>query len=195
MQKKIYNLDKEEELASFIKLLKLCKVLVMPCDTIYGIVSMVNEENRKRICSIKKRPLEKDFITLASLERAKEIFQDNIPKKIYELWPGKISVIAKEKKSDKTRCLRVPDNKLLERILEETFELYSTSVNLEGERELNTLGQIREQFLEKVDAIGYSNNIQVSQASTIVDLSVKPYRILREGEEALRIKKILSSIE
>ena len=41
---------------------------VFPCDTIYGISARVNKKNEDRIYEIKRRPQNKNLITLITLD-------------------------------------------------------------------------------------------------------------------------------
>jgi L-threonylcarbamoyladenylate synthase len=60
--------------------------------------------------------------------------------------------------------------------------LTSTSANLSGGENLRDSNRLFETFNGKVDLIIDSGNIPESRGSTIVDLTLDPPQILREGD-------------
>jgi L-threonylcarbamoyladenylate synthase len=58
----------------------------------------------------------------------------------------------------------------------------STSANISGEENLFNIGEIRKTFEGKVELIVDSGNLPPSKGSTVVDLTINPPLIIREGD-------------
>lgn len=156
-------------------------IAIIPCDTVYGICALVNDVTKERINEIKNRDPKKNYIILSPLDKAHNLLGKNLVSELYSLWPGPITFIALLADGSEKVALRVPDDPLLKRILAQTGAIYSTSVNISGEPPINDIREIAKMFADKVDVIGYDANKQFSEPSTILDASVFPFRLIREG--------------
>jgi L-threonylcarbamoyladenylate synthase len=165
------------------------KIIIMPSDTIYGFLALPSCE--KRITEIKKRD-NKPFLYLIS--DLKQLDLIGIEKKFYrdilnKYWPGPITFImkCKNKKAEysilnDTIGIRMPNWDILLKIIAKTGKpLISTSVNYSGENPIEDIDEIIEKFSLAADLIISDRNIKKSVSSTIVDISEKPYKILRNG--------------
>ena len=87
-------------------------------------------------------------------------------------------------------AVRISNHPFVRRLFELISEpLTSTSANISGEENLFNFNEIYGTFKGKVDLIVDSGNLSPSKGSTVIDLTVKPPRIVREGDisrEALR---------
>lgn len=156
-------------------------IAIIPCDTVYGICALVNDVTKDRITEIKRRDPNKNFIILATLEKAHHLLGKNLVSELYSLWPGPITFIALLADGSEKVALRVPSDPLLTRILAQTGAIYSTSVNFSGEPPLNDIKEIARVFHDKVDIMGYVDGKTFSEPSTIIDASVFPFKVIREG--------------
>ena len=156
-------------------------VAIIPTDTVYGFCAIADENSKTRLERIKERDPNKNFIVLSTLTRAKHLFGKNLANDIYSLWPSPLTVIALRADKNGTVAVRVPDDKTLERMLSVTGSVYSTSVNISGEPELNDIKEIKSKFGSKVDIIGYDPDKKFTEPSTILDASVFPFKIVRQG--------------
>jgi len=76
----------------------------------------------------------------------------------------------------------VPDDVFLMRLLEIIEKpLISTSVNRSGQKPMNKIDDIVNHFEESVDCIVDGGDMEGKTPSTVLDISAKPYRILRIG--------------
>jgi len=172
------------ELFSIIyKILKNHGVVIMPCDTIYGIVGVV-PHTEKRIRKIKGRALPKPFLQLIPSRKWLSNFTTmKVPKCVSTYWPGPLTLIFPGIKANAKVALRIPKDPFLSKILFFLKKpLYSTSVNRAGQSHLWQIEEIIEQFADKVDAIVNTGNLERVLPSTIVDLTCKPFVLIREGE-------------
>lgn len=164
-------------------------VVVMPCDTIYGIVGTA-PETEERIRSIKGRGETKPFLRLIpSAEALSEYTDLALDERITSFWPGPLTVIVPWRRGG-TVALRVPQDPLLIRLLLDLgTHLFSTSVNRSGSGSLWRIAEIETEFEHDVDLIVSSGDLEGRLPSTILDMTTRPYQVLRQG--ALVIPDIL----
>lgn len=178
----------------------LNKVIIFPTDTVYGIgCSVFDKEAQKRIYEIKNRPLNKRLSVLCKdLEQIKKIavVTSDAEKLINEFMPGGLTLILESKKEligegiFETVGIRIPNHPLALKILEENGPMATTSVNLSGEDPLNDYDEIVDKFMNQVDMI-YPNDLKSSKiSSTVINMTISPYELIREGE--ISFKDILN---
>jgi L-threonylcarbamoyladenylate synthase len=158
------------------------KPAILPCDTMYGIVGRVPESD-SAIRALKGRGEDKPFIVLAA-DTASALavadFDPSLP--LLSLWPGPLTVVLRARGGGSV-ALRLPAEPWIRELLERTgFPLYSTSVNRSGSPALASISGIIAEFSADVGLIVDSGDMPSSRPSTIVDASVHPFRILRQGE-------------
>ena len=162
------------------ELLKAGKAGVFPCDTIYGLQASANDEMALKLYEIKRRPQNKSFITLISLEDLKKTDLE-VPEILYDVWPAALTAILKSPDGT-THAVRVPSDPFLQELLPLSGPLYSTSVNFSGEQSLLTFSDIKPVFDDLVDFIVEDDSVHGGRPSTLVSFVEKPYRILRQGD-------------
>jgi L-threonylcarbamoyladenylate synthase len=176
--KEKYDYELISKIADYIK---NDKVIIMPSDTIYGFLALPS--CKEKIRNIKKRD-KKPFLYLIS--SIKFLEKEDVDYKKYEkclvkYWPGPITFIL-EDSHKKTIGFRMPDNDVLKSILDLIGKpVISTSVNLSGKPPLNEPDEIIRTFCNRTDLIIYDRSFMHSPASTVVDLTIKPYKVLRKG--------------
>ncbi len=173
-------------------------VVLMPTDTIPGFHCRIDKpEAIQRIRKIKGRSDTKPFLVLAesvtACEKLVGELNDNIRQLLSSCWPGPFTFILPCNYLDEninsglsTVAIRVPDNKeLLDILVKIDSPLVSTSANRAGDSPL-MLAEAVDEFLSEVDLV--FNNISVDSLTTgsaIVDLTVWPPELVREGPRAL----------
>ena len=156
--------------------------VIMPCDTIYGIVGIA-PETRDKIRNLKGRE-EKSFLQLIPRSDWLPRFtRFSLPSKLAAYWPGALTIIFPAEAGErKSVALRVPNDPLLRGIMEKlSRSLYSTSVNASGKPALWRIEEIQSTFTEQVDLIVDAGDRPNRSPSTILDITVQPFRILRQG--------------
>lgn len=156
------------------------KAGVFPCDTIYGLQAAADEKMAERLYEIKRRPQNKSFITLISIDDLKRTDLE-VPDVLYNVWPAPLTAILRSPDGT-THAVRVPSDPFLQELLPLTGPLYSTSVNFSGEQSLLTFSDIKPVFDELVDFIVRDDDVHGGRPSTLVSFAEKPYRILRQGD-------------
>jgi L-threonylcarbamoyladenylate synthase len=155
-------------------------LVIMPCDTIYGIVG-VAPDTESRMRATKGRGESKPFIQLIPEAGWLERLSLARPSAgILALWPGPLTLILSALGGG-TVAVRLPDDELLRAVMRELGKpLYSTSVNLAGEPALSSPEAIFASFGGVVDLIVDAGDRR-GGPSTIVDLTVRPHRVVRQG--------------
>ncbi len=156
-------------------------VVIMACDTIYGIVGRV-PDTEERIRRIKGRDGNQPFLML--LSEAAEVSQLGISamkSPLLSLWPGPFTFIFPTVTGGTTAC-RVPEDARLRSLIREVGRpLYSTSVNRAGRPHMNDPLSIHAEFEGEVSLLEDSGILSNRLPSTLIDLTCRPPQILRQG--------------
>jgi L-threonylcarbamoyladenylate synthase len=195
--------DKKEIIEKIKQALESGKVLVLPTDTVYGLVYDSQNENAvRKIFEIKNRPLNKPIgIFVKDIEMAKKIAQINKgqEKLLKKNWPGKFTFVLKKKHYAPRRCsvliskfvgtkeiigIRIPDYELIQDLFKEiNFPLAQTSVNISGRPALTRIQKIIKQFEDQQigpNMVADAGDLSKSKPSTVIDLTTKKPQILRQ---------------
>lgn len=180
----ICNKNDSSTIDILVDILRKGGTCVLPCDTIYGLSSIMGY-GEKALKDLKGRDASKPFLVLATLDMAKQMCTE-IPQQILNAWPASLTAILNTK-DGKTTGIRVPDDEFLQTLIKKLGSpIYSTSVNISGEPSLLDFKSICEKFGSKVDVLVKGNDIQGTTASTLVDATHEPFKILRQGAYILK---------
>ncbi|MAG13285.1 MAG: translation factor Sua5 [Spirochaetales bacterium] len=172
--------DSPDTLHRTTSTLKKGGIVIAPGDTIYGVLGLA-PSTADMIRKAKGRGEKKPFITLLpTREAAADYSVDELPRNIYDLWPGALTLIIRTE-GDGTGAFRVPADEFLLAIMAVTGPLYSTSVNFSGGAPLWKIEDITDVFDARVDLIVSDGDLPGKMPSTVLDVTAKPFRILREG--------------
>ncbi|MFA6784960.1 MAG: Sua5/YciO/YrdC/YwlC family protein, partial [Sphaerochaeta sp.] len=154
----------EGTLERVVELLQEDKVLVLPCDTIYGLCAQVGPAE-KSLRAVKYRGETKPFLVLATLEQAKEMCL--VPEDIEEAWPCALTAILHNREGEGTTAVRVPADGFLQELLTKLGKpLYSTSVNESGYQTITNITDIIFAFKNRVPAFVVGSEKQGTVPST-----------------------------
>ena len=185
-----------DDVAKAVEILKEGGIVIFPTDTAFGIGCRVDDEAAvKRLFAIRKRAETKAVpVLVSSLHMAKhyvqEVPQDVIEKLIRPYWPGALTIILRSKKDKIARLvrgggdtvgLRVPDHlTTLALVSGVGVPIVGTSANFAGEATPYTFENLNKDLTKQVDFVvrGECHN---RQASTVIDTTVHPWKILRQG--------------
>jgi L-threonylcarbamoyladenylate synthase len=119
-----------------------------------------------------------------------EEFPEMAKKLAQKYWPGPLTLVMKSSKRlsplitmGKNKVgIRIPDHNIALELLKYTGEpLAVTSANISGEDNLLSIEEIITTFEDIADIIIDAGPLRYGSPSTVVDLSVEPPVILREG--------------
>lgn len=162
-------------------LLEAGGVAIIPCDTIYGFVGRV-PDTEERIRRIKGRGETNPFLMLVgTAEQAASLSSVALDEAVVSLWPAPLTLVLPTR--DSTVAVRVPNDSFLSEVIATLgAPIYSTSANRSGRAPMWQIEAIIAEFEHEVDLIVDQGDIPAGQPSTILDLTRKPYLILRQGE-------------
>jgi len=191
------NLEKNVE--AIAQQIKKGAVLVLPTDTVYGLVAeATNEEGVKKIFWIKKRPKDKVLsIFVKDIKMAKEFafINKETEQFLKRAWPGRLTAVLRAKSRAKRLFafgivssegkigLRIPRYFLINRLLKElNLPLTGTSANISGRPSLSRIKDVLEQFKDRrhqPEIVVDGGDLPKRKPSVVVDLTVIPPMILR----------------
>ncbi|MBU4536057.1 MAG: threonylcarbamoyl-AMP synthase [Euryarchaeota archaeon] len=185
------NPDKEK-IARAIEVLKHGGIILYPTDTIYGLAVDINNESAiKKLYSLKKRPFNKPIsICISDVDEISKFayITPGIQKSVFKLLPGPFTIILEKKSSISSLLtagtekigIRIPDINLCRDLCLE-FPITSTSANISGLIPKESIEGIIHQLGDKIDLILNAGMVKNNQPSTVIDFTVKPPKILRQG--------------
>jgi len=179
-----------------IKTLKKDGVVILPTDTLYGILGRAESKKAvERIYEIKGRDENKPFIVLVTSQEQIKNFGIKINTKqakfLEKIWPGKVSVIlpcplAKWEyihRGEKSIAFRMigARNKNLFDLINKVGPLVAPSVNKQGEKPAETIKEAKEYFDDEVDCY-INGGKKIGEPSTLIKVKNGKIEILRQGK-------------
>lgn len=169
-------------------------VIALPTDTVYGIAAdAVNARAVARLYQLKGRH-EKQAIPLLigdmkMLRHISPIDEDEALALLNMFWPGPLTAVLPKYSGTlmavsrtATIGVRIPNHAVTLAIIRALHRpLAVTSANLSGHPPATDAEQIRRAFGERLDLIVDSGPAPGPIASTVLDVTARPYRVLREG--------------
>ena len=176
-------------------------VIAIPTDTVYGIACLVNKrESIQRLYTIKQRELIKAIpVLIGTLDQTSNI-TSNFPTTAYALsqhfWPGALTLVMNkhpdlpfELTSYPTVGIRMPDHDWLRLLMQSCGPLAATSANISGQPSLPTAHEVLDELSGRVDLLIDGGICAGGIPSTVIDCTLSPVKVLREGgipEPAIR---------
>ncbi len=181
-----------------VSLIKRGGVVVLPTDTVYGLVGdCLRDAAVKKIFRIKARSHQKAlpvFIRDFEMARHYAYIDAKLKSLVEEMWPGPTTLVFKKKETMpdlvtgamKTVALRIPEYELVNQIAAGVGQpLVGTSANLSGNEPAQSAAEVQNTFIHHVprpDAIVDGGRLPPSPPSTILDMTdPKNPKILRMG--------------
>ena len=192
---KIIKADSPDAISKTLQTLTNGGVIIYPTETLYGLGALISSSQAaERIFQIKGRNHD---ISLPILVRDFEMLDDyasvpvNYAEMVRKNMPGPFMAIL-NLKTEINRLITGGKDKIGIRISNNNFVTYlmekldvpliSTSANISGTDNIYDINALISLFENKVDLIIDSGSISPSKGSTIVDFTVEPPQILREGD-------------
>lgn len=201
---------KTESIEKVIDVLQNGGVIAYPTETVYGLGGDgFNENVIERICRLKGRSNRRPFPLLISRPEDVDQFTQTVSSEalllMKQFWPGAMTLvfagspslpsllIGKEGKVG----LRVSSDPICQAILTRFYKpLISTSANLSGQKSAQSASQICEYFNNRLDLIVDGGEKKSDVPSTVIDVTERPPRIVREGKISKnRIKDVIGLID
>ena len=170
-------------------------IVAFPTDTVYGVgVAASHPQRVDALFALKARPVDRRIpILVADVaqvvdagwevdERARGLAD--------RFWPGALTLVLP--RSGATQAFRVPDHPVALDLIRRAGPLFATSANVSDEPDTLGADEVLIAFATRQDdlaAVVDGGPVPGGVASTVLDLSVSPARVLRQGPlavEALR---------
>lgn len=196
------------EIKQAVRLLKAGKLVVFPTDTVYGIGSDAFNENAvNSIFHVKKRAPDRPLqILISSKDELKYITDSQLEileQLAFEFWPGPLTIVVPAKKDFPrwvtcgldTVGIRMPANKIALKLIE-TFgaPIAATSANISGQPDPVNLQDVIEYLGEEIHLIIDGGPTPGNIPSTVLDISVNPPIVLRQGRLAIKeLNRVLNN--
>ncbi len=174
-------------------------LVIVPTETVYGIAAnSADKKAMERLSLLKERPGDKPFsLHIASVDVLEDYAAD-IPPVAYKLierfWPGPLTLIFKTRGKG-TIGIRLPDEPVCRRIIALAgVPVVCPSANFAGHPPPVDCDQALKDLNGKVELAVDIGPTRVRKESTIVDVTLKPAKLVREGAiKAGEIEKIIRS--
>jgi len=180
-----------------VQILKDGGIVIFPTDTAFGIgCRMDNEASVERLFHIRKRSHEKATPVLVDTVTMAQKYLEPIPQEVIDTliepyWPGALTIVLPCKTETvpslvrgggTTLGVRIPHHPIARSLIREVgVPLLGPSANFAGERTPFTFSDVTSELLQLVDYAVPGVTNSSGKASTVIDCSVKPWRVLREG--------------
>lgn len=163
-------------------------IVAFPTDTVYGVaVSARRPDRLPALFELKRRPPDKGIpILVAGLAQVPAGWVvDERAHRLMELhWPGPLTLILVSEDGSSTQAFRAPDHAIALELIRAAGPLLATSANLSGDPDTLAADDVLIAFATQQDelaAVLDGGVVPGGVASTVLDLSVTPARVLREG--------------
>ncbi len=187
--------DAEPIIAEAAAALRAGHLVVLPTDTVYGLACRADmEEAVARVYAAKGRDAEKALPILLpgvhALERVCHTCDEQTLLLARAFWPGALTLVVHKSPAvpavvtggRPSVALRVPACGITCQVLEQSGVLVAvTSANTSGEPPAVAVKELSPELLTRVDVVVDGGPCPGGQASTLLDLTQDPPRILRAG--------------
>ena len=176
-----------EGVARAAALLRAGVVVAFPTDTVYGVGVAASQPARlDALFALKRRPVEKRIpILVSDLAQATDAgwHADDRARVLAErFWPGALTIVLGGPEG--TQAFRAPDHRVALDLIDAAGPILATSANRSGEPDTLGADEVLIAFATQQDelaAVVDGGPVPGGVASTVVDVSVTPATVLREG--------------
>lgn len=176
-----------EGIGRAVALLRAGAVVAFPTDTVYGVgVAATHPERIGALFDLKRRPPDRRIpLLVSSLDQAVEggaEADERARALAHRFWPGGLTLVLP--RGPETQAYRAPDHPVALALIEAAGPLYVTSANISDQPDTLAADEVLVAFAMEADALAAvvdGGAVPGGRASTVVDLSVTPVRVLREG--------------
>lgn len=174
-----------------IKQLQAGAIGVMPTDTVYGLVARAADESAvARLYAAKHREHKPGTVIAASIDQLVELgVKRRYLKAVEDMWPNPLSIVLPigadlhYLTQDVTSlAMRIPANRDIRDLLEQTGPLITSSANQPGEEPASTVAEAEAYFNDTVDFYVDGGVLDSANSSTVVRVVDDAIEVLRQGK-------------
>lgn len=193
-------------LAAAAEIIKNGGLVAVPTETVYGLAGNgLDEQAVREIYEVKGRPAVKPLSLMVPGAEAMALCCDPVPDAARALakrfWPGPLTIVLKSRDivpeivraGGATVGLRCPDHPMtLAALRLSGLPFAAPSANPSGAPSPKTAEEVLAYFDGKIDGVIDGGACGIGKESTIIDMSARPFKILRQG--ALPEKEIADAL-
>ncbi len=181
-------------------------IVVFPAKHLYGIAAdALNKRAVKKVFDLKHRPENNPLLVLINKKNNLINLVDSVPRNakvlIEKFWPGNITLVF-EANNDLPMILTAKTGKIGVRIPWHPVTkslvnhlggpITGTSANISGMPGCSCINDLAQEIIQCADMVMDAGRLRQGRASTVVDVTVDPIKIIRRGE--LPDNKIFTAI-
>jgi len=176
-------------------ILKSGGAIIFPTLALYGLgANALDSKAVQRVFEIKNRPLNKPLLVLVQNMEGLRALVKSVPeaaeKLMKQFWPGNVTLVFEARD---TVCeilcagtgkigIRMPQHPVAKALCRATgTPITATSANLSGDSGYESINLMPPSLVSQVDVILDAGTLAGGLGSTVVDVTLDPPRILREG--------------
>lgn len=177
-------------------------IVVYPTDTLYGLgCNPFHKAALARLFELKERDGTQPMLLLIDDKCWAERLGIEVPRTFYDAvkrwWPGPLTIALRAApglpagvtSSKGSVAFRLPAAQSTRKFVAECgFPIISTSVNVSGASPLASSADIWNEWGPKIDLLLDAGTLPAGQPSTVLDLSIVPPRVIREGQLSAEVE-------
>lgn len=175
-----------EGIARAAELLRAGQVVAFPTDTVYGVgVDGAQPERLTALFELKRRPLDRRIPMLVDgLAQVPDAWgvDDRARALVDRFWPGALTIVIPGAAG--SQAFRAPDHPVALELIRAAGPIFATSANISDQPDTLGADEVLIAFATDQDglaAVVDGGAVPGGVASTVVDLTGTPARILRQG--------------
>ena len=194
--------NNREQVKQAIDALNKGGIIIFPTDTAFAIGCRIDDGKAvERLFAIRRRPKTQAVPVLVDTVRMAQEYLEPIPKDVIDkliepYWPGALTIVLKCNTSkvpklvrggSNTLGVRIPNHPTARSIIREAgVSILGPSANLHGEKTPFSVDDLDPEFIKYVDFV-VEGECAINKPSTVIDCSVVPWQIIRQGAIQLKI--------
>jgi L-threonylcarbamoyladenylate synthase len=161
-------------------------LVAFPTETVYGLgANLQDKEAVKRLYAVKGRPEGKPFtVHIADADQVKALgcsLDARSGKLAGRFWPGPLTMVLGSRDGGGVG-FRMPANKVaLELIRSSGVPVVAPSANLSGKKPPADAMAVMKDLDGKIEVVVDSGPVDLGVESTVIDMTVRPFKVLRKG--------------
>jgi len=186
----------KDQIKKTIRILNEGGIVIFPTDTAFGIGCRIdNKKAINRLFKVRKRPANQPVPVLVSSIEMAEKYLTSLPIDVKEklidiYWPGSLTIILPCKNDlipslvrggGNTLGVRMPNHEALLKIIEKIgVPLLGPSANFSNGKTPYDMVSLDQEIIKLVDFV-LEGETKDKKVSTVIDCSIKPWKIIRDG--------------
>lgn len=180
------NICKTNDYSKIYECLNNGGVIIIPTETVYGLLVKANEKGKEKLSKIKNRPNDKVYSVIANFDSISKYLTKKSIDILGRISNYSITAILETTKDNIFNMsnigLRITTNKmLLDLINGYDYPMYLTSANISGLKPIESIDEAYSLFKEEVDLYVDGKLESSNLPTSVIDFTSNPIKILRQG--------------